>query len=102
MGELPDPLVVPHSDGVIAAFASRKERPSLPFWPMLFENHVIRLVGSDDVPAPAKAAAVREATAAAAHLVIPVAEVLPPGETARAHDLVDAGPGGRVLVDVTR
>ncbi len=37
--------------GVIAAYGTRDERPSLPFWPMLFDNVTIRLLGSDDFPA---------------------------------------------------
>ncbi len=39
---------------VIAAYATRDDRPSLPFWPMLFDNVTIRLLGSDDFPAAAK------------------------------------------------
>jgi NADPH:quinone reductase len=35
---------------VLAAYASPKDRPELPFWPMLFANVTIRLLGSDDFP----------------------------------------------------
>lgn len=87
--------------GVLAAYGSRADRPAIPFWPMLFENHVIRLLGSDDFPHAAKLAAARELTRVAADLVIPVAQVFPLGDIARAHDLVGAGAPGRVLIDVT-
>ena len=40
----------------IAAYASRDDRPAIPFWPMLFSNLSIRLLGSDDFPAEAKRA----------------------------------------------
>jgi len=42
--------------GVIAAYASREERPDLPFWPMLFNNTSVRLLGSDDFPLACQAA----------------------------------------------
>src|SRR4051812_5767500 len=34
--------------GVVAAYASRADAVELPFWPMLFSNLTIRLLGSDD------------------------------------------------------
>jgi NADPH:quinone reductase-like Zn-dependent oxidoreductase len=40
--------------GVIAAYASPEAEPKLPFWPLLFQNAVIRLLGSDDFPPAAK------------------------------------------------
>jgi NADPH:quinone reductase len=43
------------ADGaVIAAYASRVDRPSVPFWPLLFANVTLRVLGSDDFPAEAK------------------------------------------------
>ena len=36
------------NDAVIAAYASRADRPELPFWPLLFANVTLRLLGSDD------------------------------------------------------
>ena len=35
---------------VIACYASRHDRPDIPFWRLLFENVTIRLLGSDDFP----------------------------------------------------
>src|SRR5436190_21039691 len=48
--------------GVIAACASRRDRPDFPFWPMLFANLTIRLLGSDDFPPEAKRHAADELT----------------------------------------
>ena len=39
-------------EAVIAAYATRDPRPTLDFWPMLFANLTIRLLGSDDFPQP--------------------------------------------------
>jgi NADPH:quinone reductase len=41
---------VARNGAVIAAFATRRDRPDFPFWPMLFDNITIRLLGSDDFP----------------------------------------------------
>ena len=88
---------------VLAAYASPKDRPELPFWPMLFNNVVIRLLGSDDFPQAAKDAAARDLTDAAAQsaLSIPVAEVFPLERIAAAHELIESGQAaGRVLVSL--
>jgi NADPH:quinone reductase len=86
---------------VIAAYASPQDRPELPFWPMLFANVTIRLLGSDDFPQDAKDAAARDLTAAAREsaLSIPVAGVIPLARIAEAHELIESGQAdGRVLV----
>lgn len=87
---------------IIAAYASRLDRPQLPFWPLLFDNVTLRLLGSDDFPAEAKQAAARALSAAARSgaLSIPTAEPLPLTGTATAHDLVDAGSRQRLSVAV--
>src|SRR6267154_1453204 len=51
---------------VIAAYGSVKPRPELPFWPLLFANVSVRLLGSDDFPPEAKAEAARGLTRAVA------------------------------------
>lgn len=87
----------------IAAFASPGGRPSLPFWPMLFANVTIRLLGSDDFPAEAKRQAAADLSAAAAEgaLSINIGQVHPLDETSRAHAAVEAGStGGRVLIAI--
>lgn len=88
---------------VIAAFASPTDRPDLPFWPLLFANTVIRLLGSDDFPPEAKQRAAEDLTTAASAgaLDVPVGRVLDLADIAEAHDLVDSGrAGGRVLLAI--
>jgi NADPH2:quinone reductase len=86
--------------GVLAAYASRRERPELPFWPLLFGNVTLRLLGSDDFPPAAEQQATADLTAAAREgaLSIPIGELLPLDQIAAAHDHVDAGGSGRVLL----
>jgi NADPH2:quinone reductase len=89
------------NDAVIAAYASRADRPELPFWPMLFANTTLRLLGSDDFSAEAKQQAGIDLTeaAGAGALRITIAPSHPLAEIAAAHDHVDNGPrNGRVLV----
>lgn len=95
---------VVRNGAVIAAYATRSERPSLPFWPMLFDNVTIRLLGSDDFPAEAQAQASTDLTRAASEgaLQVDVTTPLPLAQIASAHDQVDAGTRARVLLDVTR
>jgi NADPH:quinone reductase len=87
---------------VIAAYASRDDRPDFPFWPMLFNNVTIRLLGSDDFSAEAKEQAGADLTAAARDgaLSIPIADPLPLQRIAEAHDLVEAGTRRRIVVAV--
>jgi len=89
--------------GVIAAYATREDRPGFPFWPMLFANLTIRLLGSDDFPAEAKRQAAEDLTAAAAAgaLTIRTADPLPLADVAAAHDQVDRDNRRRVLLDPT-
>jgi NADPH2:quinone reductase len=89
-------------DGVIAAYATRRDRPEFPFWPMLFANLTIRLYGSDDFPRAAKRQAVADLTAAASEgaLSIATGDPLPLDNIAEAHDRVDAGTRERVLLAI--
>jgi NADPH2:quinone reductase len=90
------------NQAVIAAYATRAERPSFPFWPMLFDNVTIRLLGSDDFPVAAKVQAAADLSTAAAGgaLSIAIGEPLPLELAAQAHDRVDAGARERVLLAV--
>lgn len=88
---------------VIAAYATLAARTELPFWPLLFGNTTIRLLGSDDFPPDAKDAAATDLSAAAAdgRLAVPVAEVRPLLDIAGAHRLLEGGhPSGRVLLSI--
>jgi NADPH:quinone reductase len=91
------------NDAVIAAYASRADRPEIPFWPLLFANVTIRLLGSDDFPAQAKAQAAADLMAAASQgaLRIAVGAVYPLNDIAAAHEHVDHGPrNGRILLRI--
>jgi len=87
---------------VIAAYATRADRPDFPFWPLLFDNVTIRLLGSDDFPPVAKQQAAADLTAAAGDgaLSIAIGPPLPLERAAEAHDRVDAGTRDRVLLSI--
>jgi NADPH2:quinone reductase len=90
-------------DTVIAAYATRRDRPDFPFWPMLFNNVIIRLLGSDDFSPEAKDQAARDLTAAAGDgaITVPVGPVLALEQAAEAHARVQAGArDGRVLLAI--
>ena len=88
---------------VIAAYATAANRTEIPFWPLLFANITIRLLGSDDFPAEAKQQAARDLTAAAAAGALSVARapLYPLADIARAHEDVENGSrAGRVLLRI--
>lgn len=89
---------------VVAAYATGEDRPTFPFWPMLFHNVTIRLLGSDDFPAEAKRQAAADLTVAARDgaVSIDIADPLPLARVAQAHERVDRGARRRVLVAVDR
>jgi NADPH:quinone reductase len=93
-------VAAPH--GVIAAYATRRDRPDFPFWPMLFANLTIRLLGSDDFPRAAKRQAAVDLTTAASEGALSTAtgDPLPLDHIAEAHDRVDAGTRERVLLAI--
>ena len=90
------------NQAVIAAYATRQDRPGFAFWPMLFDNITIRLLGSDDFPAAAKQQAAADLTAAARDgaLSVTIDALLPLEQAAQAHDRVDQGARGRVLLTI--
>jgi NADPH:quinone reductase len=86
---------------VIAAYASSEDRPQIPFWPLLFANVTLRLLGSDDFPTEAKQHAAQDLTAVAAEkrLNLRIAPTYPIDRIAEAHGAVEAGArDGRVLI----
>lgn len=87
---------------VIAAYATQNPRPDFDFWPMLFANLTIRLLGSDDFPSAAKREAAAELTAATQEgaLRIAIDDQLPLDRIAEAHDRVDAGTRQRVVLEI--
>ncbi|SHN83917.1 hypothetical protein SAMN05660350_03508 [Geodermatophilus obscurus] len=48
--------------GVIATYASRHDRPELPFEPLLFADGTLRLLGSSPATLPGRAGSVRRRT----------------------------------------
>src|SRR3954447_5026690 len=87
---------------VIAAYATRDPRPAFDFWPMLFANLTIQLLGSDDFPVAAKRQAAADLTAAAQEHALRIATdtPLPLDRIAEAHDRVDEGARRRVLLAI--
>lgn len=88
--------------GTISSYATSVDRPEIPYWPLGFSDVVLRLLGSDDFSPAVKAHAAAELTDALVEgaLRIPVTERLPLDEVARAHELVEAGHSGRVVIEL--
>ena len=89
--------------GVISSYYSSEDRPTLPYWKLGFADTTLRLLGSDDFPPEVKAHAARELTAALVEgtLRSVIAERVPLAEIARAHELVEQGVAGRVIVTIS-
>jgi NADPH:quinone reductase len=86
--------------GVISSYASSADRPSLPYWQLGFADTTLRLLGSDDFAPAVKAHAARELTAALVDrsLQAVIAARVPLADIEHAHELVERGTDGRVLV----
>ena len=89
--------------GSIATYASNADRPTIPFWPLVFNNIRLYFLGSDDFPIAAKVAATQDINRAlaAGWAGFAIGEQIPLADIARAHELAEhpAGPG-RVVVTV--
>jgi NADPH2:quinone reductase len=86
---------------VIAAYASPEAEPKLPFWPLLFQNAVIRLLGSDDFPPAAKQQAAEDIATCleAGALGVEIGARFPLEQIAAAHLAVErAAQPGRVVL----
>ncbi|MBV9892247.1 MAG: NADPH:quinone reductase [Rhizobacter sp.] len=89
--------------GSIAAYATAAPRPALPFWPLLFKNARIFLLGSDDFsPAhKAEAAAAIDALLREGWNAIEIARTFALDEIAEAHQHAETQRGaGRVVLTV--
>lgn len=88
--------------GVISAYYSSADRPDMPYWKLAFADVSLRLLGSDDFPPAVKAEAARELTAALleGRLRAAIATRLPLQDIALAHEQVEGGAGGRVLLSL--
>jgi NADPH2:quinone reductase len=99
---LDEQVIAPH--GVIAAYSSDAEAaPRLPFWPLLFNNVTIRLVGSDDLSADEERRAVAAITACleAGALRPHIAQRFPLREIAAAHEMLEGSHApGHIILDI--
>jgi NADPH:quinone reductase len=88
--------------GVISAYYSSTDRPDMPYWKLAFADVSLRLLGSDDFPAAVKADAARELTAALleGRLRANIAARLPLQDIALAHERVERGTAGRILLNL--
>ena len=86
----------------IAAYFSAQDRPEIPYWKLAFADTTLRLLGSDDFAPEVKADAAAQLSVALVDgaLRLPIVERVPLEEIARAHDLVEHGAGGRVVLEL--
>ena len=75
----------------------------MPYWKLAFADVSLRLLGSDDFPPAVKAEAASELTAALleGRLRVAIAARLPLDDIALAHEQVEHGAGGRVLLQLS-
>ena len=88
--------------GVICSYSTSSDQPQIPYWQLGFANTTLRLLGSDDFPAAVKDSAARALTEALVDgsLRSKIAARVPLEQIAEAHELVERGAGGRVVVTV--
>lgn len=88
--------------GAISAYYSSADRPQIPYWKLAFADVSLRLLGSDDFPPAVKAEAARELTAALleGRLRVGIAARLPLEDIALAHEQVERGAAGRLLLSL--
>lgn len=88
--------------GSIAAYATGASRPTLPFWPLLFKNARILLLGSDDFPMADKLLAAQETNAmmAAGWPGVRIVRSFELDKIAAAHVYAESGPHGRVVLSL--
>ncbi len=88
--------------GSIAAYATGAARPAIPFWPLLFKNARILLLGSDDFPMQARLAAAQEANAllASGWQGIRIDRRFALNDIRAAHEYAQTKTHGRVVLQV--
>jgi NADPH2:quinone reductase len=86
--------------GSIAAYATSSPTPTIPFWPLVFKNVRLYFLGSDDFPPDAKVAAAYALNALleSGWSSLAIGARFPLSEIAAAHERVESGQRGRVLV----
>lgn len=89
--------------GSIAAYATVNPEPTLPFWPLLFKNVRLYLIGSDDLPKEAQVAAANEINQALENgwRGYEISEIFELESIAKAHKTVEKGTvNGRIIVKI--
>lgn len=89
--------------GSLATYATNTATPEIPVWLLVFSNARLFFVGSDDVPAAAKAEAAHNINQAfeAGWQGLDIAETFPLNEIAKAHEAVkQPKKSGRVIVTI--
>jgi NADPH2:quinone reductase len=88
--------------GIISSYYSSADPTPMPYWKLGFADTSVHFLGSDDFPPQVKAQAARALTDALLDgaLRSTIAERVPLAEIARAHELVEHGAGGRVVVTI--
>ncbi len=91
------------TNGVIVSYASSHEpQPAIPFYPMMFNNTLIRLVLVYNMPEFAKREAIADIADCLAHDQL-IHRVTTPGsleQTAAAHRAIELGEGGCVVIEI--
>jgi NADPH2:quinone reductase len=89
---------------VVSSYYSSADRPELPYWKLGFADTTLRLLGSDDFSPAVKAQAAEALTAALVDgtLRSRITDRVRLDEIVRAHELVEQGTDGRVVVEITQ
>lgn len=102
-GNLPEVLGCIRTGGTIATYASMQvTEPKLPFYRMMFADLTVRMVLVYVMPEAAKQAAIADIARALAGGTLRhrIARRLPLSQVVEAHELVERGAGGCVVVDI--
>ena len=102
-GNLTDAVAATRIGGVIATYASQSEpEPRIPFYQLMYRNLVVRFEIVFFMPEEAKSAAVSDITRllGEGRLQHNVAEVFSLAQVIEAHQAVEAGPVGKVILNV--
>ena len=101
-GNLEASIAMLRSNGVLSAYASEGEpEPAIPFYPILYKNLTLRFELVFLMPEDAKQQAVEDLSTwlESGEMRHTVAQRFPIEEIAAAHEAVESGPHGKILLD---